>query len=137
MKGHAHGTNQHWYRKIDGVWKFAGLAPEIKWGEFDFDKVFESGRETFGDEEKVREEVAITNGVAVEGATGLHAEEEGKPASVDMASIDQSPTDAQAVQTASGIASTIENLPVEVSAKMMQEVPENYTSLSMEGVVGA
>ena len=44
VKGHAHSTNQHWYRKVDGVWKFAGLKPEIRWFEYDFDKVFESGR---------------------------------------------------------------------------------------------
>jgi scytalone dehydratase len=49
VKGHAHGTNKHWYRKIEGVWKFAGLAPEIRWCEYDFDKVFESGRESFGE----------------------------------------------------------------------------------------
>jgi len=49
VKGHAHSTNQHWYKKIDGEWKFAGLNPEIRWSEFDFDKVFEEGRENFGD----------------------------------------------------------------------------------------
>lgn len=31
-KGHAHSANKHWYRKIDGVWKFAGLAPMIRCG---------------------------------------------------------------------------------------------------------
>jgi scytalone dehydratase len=46
VKGHAHSTNKHWYRKIDGVWKFAGLAPDIRWAEYDFDKVFASGRES-------------------------------------------------------------------------------------------
>lgn len=57
VKGHAHSTNQHWYRKIDGEWKFAGLNPEIRWSEFDFDKVFEEGREELGEksEEKVEE----------------------------------------------------------------------------------
>jgi scytalone dehydratase len=45
VKGHAHSTNKHWYKKIDGVWKFAGLSPDIRWGEFDFDKIFEEGRE--------------------------------------------------------------------------------------------
>jgi scytalone dehydratase len=49
VKGHAHSTNKHWYKKIDGVWKFAGLAPEIRFHEYDFDKVFEDGRDTFGD----------------------------------------------------------------------------------------
>ena len=44
LKGHAHSTNTHWYKKIDGIWKFAGLSPDIRWFEHDFDKVFESGR---------------------------------------------------------------------------------------------
>ncbi|OAA63527.1 Scytalone dehydratase [Niveomyces insectorum RCEF 264] len=50
VKGHAHSANTHWYRKVDGVWKFAGLCPEIRWFEYDFDKVFSSGRDQFGDE---------------------------------------------------------------------------------------
>ena len=49
VKGHAHRTNTHWYKKVNGVWKFAGLNPDIRWGEYDFDKVFESGRDSFGD----------------------------------------------------------------------------------------
>ena len=55
VKGHAHSTNQHWYKKVDGEWKFAGLNPEIRWSEFDFDKVFEEGRQELGekDEKKV------------------------------------------------------------------------------------
>ncbi|KAH6651927.1 Scytalone dehydratase [Truncatella angustata] len=55
VKGHAHSTNTHWYRKVDGEWKFAGLNPEIRWGEFDFDKVFASGRDAFGDETKTED----------------------------------------------------------------------------------
>lgn len=43
------------YKKIDGVWKFAGLNPDIRWAEYDFDKVFESGREELGDKEKEEE----------------------------------------------------------------------------------
>lgn len=50
LKGHAHSTNTHWYRKVDGVWKFAGLMPIIHWGEYDFDRVFAGGRDEFGDE---------------------------------------------------------------------------------------
>ncbi|KAI2636497.1 Scytalone dehydratase [Hypomontagnella submonticulosa] len=50
VKGHAHSTNVHWYRKVDGVWKFAGLYPDIRWSEYDFDKVFADGREEFGEE---------------------------------------------------------------------------------------
>jgi len=61
MKGHAHSTNQHWYKKVDGEWKFAGLNPDIRWGEYDFDRVFESGRESFGDEAK--EEAGVAHGV--------------------------------------------------------------------------
>ena len=51
VKGHAHSTNTHWYKKVDGVWKFAGLSPDIRWFEYDFDKVFAEGREELGDEE--------------------------------------------------------------------------------------
>ena len=51
FKGHAHSMNQHWYRKIDGVWKFAGLNPDIRWGEYDFDRVFAGGRDSFGETE--------------------------------------------------------------------------------------
>ncbi|KAI0480979.1 Scytalone dehydratase [Xylariaceae sp. FL0804] len=49
VKGHAHSTNVHWYRKIDGVWKFAGLNPDIRWSEYDFERVFEGGRDAFGE----------------------------------------------------------------------------------------
>jgi len=45
VKGHAHSANQHWYKKVNGEWKFAGLNPDIRWGEFDFDKVFAEGRD--------------------------------------------------------------------------------------------
>lgn len=51
VKGHAHSANKHWYRKVDGVWKFAGLMPDIRWSEYNFDKVFAEGREDFGDKE--------------------------------------------------------------------------------------
>lgn len=64
VKGHAHGHNKHWYRKVDGVWKFAGLAPEIRWGEYEWDKVFEDGREVFGEERaEVGEEGVVNNEV--------------------------------------------------------------------------
>jgi scytalone dehydratase len=26
---------------VDGVWKFAGLEPEIRWAEHDLEKIFE------------------------------------------------------------------------------------------------
>ncbi|KAK3629215.1 hypothetical protein LTR56_005091 [Elasticomyces elasticus] len=40
-KGHAHGKATTRYHLVDGVWKFAGLAPEVRWGEHDLDKIFE------------------------------------------------------------------------------------------------
>jgi len=58
VKGHAHSSNQHWYKKVDGEWKFAGLNPDIRWGEYDFDKVFAEGREELGDEAEAAEKVA-------------------------------------------------------------------------------
>ncbi|KAI1247305.1 hypothetical protein MGN70_011193 [Eutypa lata] len=58
VKGHAHSTNTHWYRKVGGVWKFAGLSPEIRWGEYDFDKVFAGGRDEFGEEQAEAQRVA-------------------------------------------------------------------------------
>jgi scytalone dehydratase len=57
VKGHAHSTNQHWYKKVDGEWKFAGLNPEIRWSEFDFDKVFEEGRQELGEKDEKKVEV--------------------------------------------------------------------------------
>jgi scytalone dehydratase len=47
IKGHAHSHNTHWYKKVNGVWKFAGLNPDIRWGEYDFDNVFASGRNKY------------------------------------------------------------------------------------------
>lgn len=52
VKGHAHSTNTHWYKKVDGQWKFAGLSPDIRWFEYDFDKVFAEGREELGENEQ-------------------------------------------------------------------------------------
>ncbi|KAJ5592626.1 dehydratase AgnL8 [Penicillium hordei] len=49
VKGHAHGIATMWYRKVDGVWKFAGVCPQIRWTEYDYDKVFAEGKEHFGE----------------------------------------------------------------------------------------
>lgn len=38
--GHWHATNEHFYRKVNGVWKFAGLRPNVRLNDFDFDKIF-------------------------------------------------------------------------------------------------
>lgn len=39
-RGHGYGVVKQWYKKIDGVWKFAGVRPEMYWNEHDFDKIF-------------------------------------------------------------------------------------------------
>ncbi|KAJ5200821.1 hypothetical protein N7491_008374 [Penicillium cf. griseofulvum] len=39
-RGHASGNCTVHYRKIDGVWKWAGLLPGIRWKEHEFDKIF-------------------------------------------------------------------------------------------------
>jgi scytalone dehydratase len=49
VEGTAHSENKHWYKKVNGVWKFAGLCPEIRFFSGNFDKVFENGRETYGE----------------------------------------------------------------------------------------
>lgn len=64
LKGHAHATNKHWYKKVDGVWKFAGLAPDIRWFEYDFDKVFAEGRVDFGEKEQGEEAKKVVEQVA-------------------------------------------------------------------------
>ena len=74
VKGHAHSFNTHWYKKVDGVWKFAGLCPDIRWGEFDFDKIFESGREELGEEDKQKaagESVVTYLRSSIRGVDGL------------------------------------------------------------------
>ena len=125
VKGHAHGTNQHWYRKIDGIWKFAGLAPEIRWGEFDFDKVFATGRDTFGEQAQGAEEVTIMTGVTADMSMPPTPPE----------TMDSSPLGEEAMHTASGIASTIVTLPVETTARLMQEAPAKHESISLEGLI--
>ena len=45
IKGHAHGMATVWYRKVDGVWKFAGIEPGIRWSEYDHDKIFQEAAE--------------------------------------------------------------------------------------------
>ncbi|KAL9610588.1 MAG: hypothetical protein Q9167_004714 [Letrouitia subvulpina] len=49
-KAHAHGKGTMWYRKVDGVWKFAGIEPDIRWSEGDHDKIFHEGEEKFGEQ---------------------------------------------------------------------------------------
>ena len=49
LKGHGYGACTTTFRKIDGVWKWAGLTPEIRWHEYDLDKIFHEGEEKFGE----------------------------------------------------------------------------------------
>ncbi|GIJ81552.1 dehydratase AgnL8 [Aspergillus pseudoviridinutans] len=49
VKGHAHGIATMWYRRVDGEWKFAGVCPQIRWTEYDYDQVFAEGKEHFGE----------------------------------------------------------------------------------------
>ena len=30
VKGHAHGKGTIWYRRVDNIWKFAGIEPDIR-----------------------------------------------------------------------------------------------------------
>lgn len=39
-KGHGHSYIKHWYKKVNGEWKMAGLCPRVYWNEHDFDKIF-------------------------------------------------------------------------------------------------
>ena len=40
LRGHSHATNELYYKKVGGVWKFAGLKPRVLWNEYQFEKVF-------------------------------------------------------------------------------------------------
>jgi scytalone dehydratase len=73
VKGHAHSTNKHWYRRVDGEWKFAGLSPNIRWFEYDFDKVFESGREAFGEDAATVDATADATAAATAAAVATTA----------------------------------------------------------------
>lgn len=44
LKGHSHATNEHYYRKVNGVWKFAGLKPTVRFNEDQFDDVFRAAQ---------------------------------------------------------------------------------------------
>ena len=48
VKGHAHGMATVAYRKVDGIWKFAGIEPGIRWSEYDHDKIFQPDGHTEG-----------------------------------------------------------------------------------------
>ena len=52
---------------VMGVGKFAGLLPDIRWSEYDFDKVFAAGRDEFGDDKKKEVETNIKPAIATAG----------------------------------------------------------------------
>lgn len=39
-RGHGHSYVKHWYKKIDGCWRLAGVCPRVYWNEHNFDKIF-------------------------------------------------------------------------------------------------
>lgn len=39
-KGHGHAVITITYRCIDGIWKWGGITTDIRWNEFDFEKIF-------------------------------------------------------------------------------------------------
>ncbi len=43
-KGHGHAMVKHYYRKVNGEWKLAGLRPAVRWNEFEFDKGLRGSR---------------------------------------------------------------------------------------------
>lgn len=55
VKGHAHGVGVMRYRNVGGGWKFAGLSPDTRWYEYDYDKVFVEGRDHFGEDKAATE----------------------------------------------------------------------------------
>jgi scytalone dehydratase len=54
LKGHSHATNEHYYTKVDGVWKFAGLKPKVRMNEHEFEKVFKGSYKDINAEVKNR-----------------------------------------------------------------------------------
>ena len=75
-RGHGHATNEHFYRKVDGVWKFAGLRPTVRWNEYDFERVFkgisfEDMSMSGGEEEEKKKKV---DGFAPRGMKGSNGE---------------------------------------------------------------
>lgn len=44
-KGHGHGVVQHWYKKINEVWKIEGSASSAEWTEYDLIGTLQSPEE--------------------------------------------------------------------------------------------
>ena len=130
VKGHAHGSNQHWYRKVDGAWKFAGLAVEIRWGEFEFDKVFARGEEKFSQ--------AVKEAVGTQIVTGVATDPSLQPGGDILKASMDSPVDPQGeTKTIPAGASAIENLSVEDRALMHIGMEAKKEKSPIEGLVHA
>lgn len=50
VKGHAHGTATVWYKQVEGEWLFAGVCPNVRWAEFDYDQVFSHSKDHHSDQ---------------------------------------------------------------------------------------
>ncbi|KAL8941307.1 MAG: hypothetical protein Q9216_002326 [Gyalolechia sp. 2 TL-2023] len=133
VKGHAHGTNQHWYRKVEGVWKFAGLAPEIKWGEFDFDQVFTHGRDMYGEEEQALVESRVLEGVSEKATTNGQPEYPASHGPKTNAPV----LEAKPAKTTAGIGSTLEPLPDHENASMKEAIPYDFDKPQQQNAIEA
>lgn len=51
-KGHGHGLVITTYRKVDGVWKWAGIKTKVRWNEHEFEKVFLGSAGKFDDDDE-------------------------------------------------------------------------------------
>lgn len=58
VKGHSYGGATVWYKRVDGVWKFAGLEPHERWFEYDYDRIFTDAATEFKEQEAASVTVA-------------------------------------------------------------------------------
>lgn len=133
VKGHAHGTNQHWYKKIDGRWKFAGLAPEIKWGEFDWDQMFANGRDTYGEQEQALKEMRVLEGISEKSVPTEKLE----PPVSNEPQTNGHTLEIEPVKTMTGIESTLERLPEYEKASMTAATPHDFGKPVQGGAIEA
>lgn len=74
MRGHSHATNEHFYKRINGTWKFAGLRPTVRWNEYDFEHIFKGiNFEDYAPKNDQKEEVEKPSaGVTENGETDIN-----------------------------------------------------------------
>ncbi|MCJ1341144.1 centractin- actin- protein of the dynactin complex [Bachmanniomyces sp. S44760] len=97
-RGHSHATNIHYYKKVDGDWKFAGLRPTVRWNEYDFEKIFK-GLDFDDVAKKNAETPAATVAAAADGGVSVSNDQteaapiaNGVPHSVERSSFSSQPT---------------------------------------------